>query len=165
MNLVFRQHKFVNNIVYIELITVALLVAAYVIFNSTLILAAFVFACALVFCSNDEDSVDYLAFFTSFSGIFVYRGRHMYFVMVALFMFRFLLRRKIYKSTFVYYMLIAIYSVAFCDLNAGITFAKLIGLILLFAIPVIAAVAPQINCRKFMDSSLYLNSMYCSSRN
>lgn len=138
-----------------EVLVIALIVLAYVVDVPVIILIGFALACLLVGFSNCEDSVYFLAFFTSFSGIFVYEGRHMFFVMVALFIIKFFLCNKISYKTIIYYLVIIVYSLLFCDVQGDFSFAKLIGLILLFAVPVVGAYADRINCETFMKHYIF----------
>ena len=89
-----------------ELFTIALFLISYVVNIGTLTLAAFALACLIVSFADYKKSVYYLAFFTSFAGIFVYSGRHMFFVMVSLFLFKSLLQSKVTIAAFVFYIVI-----------------------------------------------------------
>lgn len=143
------------NIKHAEMIVVAVLVFAFMTQINMLILIAFCVACALVIFSSDEDSINYVAFFTSFSGIFVYHEKHMYFVLVSLFILKFLVNKRIPQKTFAFYIIIAAYSLMFSNIDNGITFTNLMGILLLFAIPVIAAQANIIDCRKMMQHYIF----------
>lgn len=140
---------------FIELSVIALLLVAFVGNIQILILAAFSFASLLVLLSNKENSTYYFAFFTSFAGIFVYQGRHMFFVMAALFIIKYLFSGKINRTTFLYYLLIMGYSLMFRDIKGDFSFAKLIGIILLFTIPVVANYSNQINCVEFIRHYIF----------
>ena len=133
-----------------ELLIVGLLIMSFVVNIPLLTLIAFALACGLVFLSNYQNSTYYLAFFTSFSSIFVYNGRHMFFVMAALFMIKSLISNKINRNTFLFYLVIFSYSMLFSDFNGEFKFAKFIGLILLFVIPLIAYSSDKIDCHVFM---------------
>ncbi len=138
-----------------EVLVIALIVFAYVVDIPVIILIGFVLACLLVCFSSCEDSIYLLAFFTPFSGIFVYEGRHMFFVMVALFIIKFLLSGKIGYKTIMYYLIIVVYCLLFCDIQGDFSFAKLIGLILLFAIPVVGAYSDRINGKVFFGQYIF----------
>ena len=138
-----------------ELLIVALLLMAYAINIPFLILTSFALACFLVVFSKDQKSVYYLAFFTSFAGVFVYQGRHMFFVMVALFILKTLVKNRINRETVAFYFVILTYSILFSDVRSGFSFAKMIGLILLFAIPSIAELADKFDCRIFLQNYIF----------
>lgn len=135
---------------YIEFLTIVVLVLSYVVNIPLLTLAAFAFACLLVFFSDYEKSIYYIAFYASFAGIFVYNGKHMYFVMIALFIMKSLIAGKMHRYTLVYYLLIVSYSVLFSDFKGDYSFARILGTILLFAIPLVAFSSNEIDCRLFM---------------
>ena len=123
----------------IELLTIAMLVIAFLTNIQILILISFCAACFFVAISECQKSVCYLAFFTSFAGIFVYNGKHMFFVMAAIFILSFFARKKMNVGTICFYMLIAAYCLLFCDFDGAFSFAKVLSIILLFTIPVIAS--------------------------
>jgi len=133
-----------------ELLTVGLLVMSFVLNLSILTLLAFFLVCGLVSFSNHQKSIYYLAFFTSFAGIFVYNGRHMFFVIAALFIIKSFISNKIDRNTVLFYFVIVVYSLLFCDIQGVFSFAKLIGLILMFVIPLIAYSSDEIDCNVFM---------------
>lgn len=140
---------------YVELSLTLLLLVAFLADVQVLILAAFSIASLFIVLSSNEKSVYYLAFFTSFAGIFVYQERHLFFVMAALFIIKFLLSNKLDKITFVYYLIIVCYALAFKDTNGELSFAKVIGLILLFVIPVIANYSDRINCAELVQHYIF----------
>ncbi len=140
------------NCTMMEILVVAILLVAYLINIPLLILAAFSVACVLVLFSDCEKSIYYIAFFTSFSRIFTYQGRYMFFVVVALFIIKFIFFYKVQKKLLIFYLVIVLYSFLFCDKNAEISFAKLIGIILLLAISVIASFSHCIDGREFMKN-------------
>lgn len=143
------------NIKHNEIAIIATLLVAFLANIQILVLGAFGIACLLILFSSNEESIDYLAFFTSFAGILVYQGKHMYFVMVALFILRFLFLKKVPQKTYVLYALIVMYCYLFCDINSRISFANLIGLILLLAIPIIATMSSEIDCRKMIQHYIF----------
>ena len=134
-----------------ELLIIVLLVMSYVVNVPFLILASFVLACGFVVFSEYRKAIYYLAFFTSFAGIFVYNGRHMFFVMAALFVMKSLISSKINRATFFFYLAILAYSILFSDFQGEFSFAKIIGLILMFVIPLIAYSSDEIDCKVFMQ--------------
>ena len=138
-----------------ELFTIALFLISYVVNIGTLTLAAFALACLIVSFADYKKSLYYLAFFTSFAGIFVYSGRHMFFVIVGLFLVKSLLQSKVTLSAFGFYVVIVLYSLIFSDYQGEFKFAKIIGLILLFAIPVVAYASNKIDCRGFMQHYIF----------
>lgn len=138
-----------------ELLVIAFLVTSYIVRVPVLTLAAFVVACCLVLFSGYEKALYYLAFFTSFSGIFVYNGKHMFFVMAALVILKSLISNRIKRSTFLFYLAICIYSMLFCDYQRGFSFAQMIGIILLFVIPVVANSSGMIDCRVFIQHYIF----------
>ena len=144
-----KEHFFSDK--YKELLTIALLVMSYVANVPLLTLGAFAIACLFVVFSNYQTSVYYLAFFTSFAGIFVYNGKHMFFLMVALFILKSFAENRASKNTFVYYLVIIAYCLVFSDFQSSFSFANAIGLILLFAIPLIAYSSDRIDCNVFMQ--------------
>lgn len=143
------------DIKYAEIMVITMLVMAFLTNIQLLVLAAFGIACILILFSKEEETIDYLAFFTSFAGIFVYQGKHMYFVMVALFVIRFLISNRVPTSVFSFYVILVVYCFVFCDFENRISFVNLIGLILLFAIPIIAVQSKQIDCRKMMQHYIF----------
>ena len=134
-----------------ELLIIVLLVTSYAVNVPFLILVSFVLACGFVVFSEYRKAIYYLAFFTSFAGIIVYNGRHMFFVMAALFVMKSLISSKISRNTFFFYLVILTYSILFCDFQGEFSFAKIIGLILMFVIPLIAYSSDKIDCKVFMQ--------------
>ena len=155
MSIEISPEEKLKSIAYKELVIIALLFAAFVFNTPIIILAAFVAACFLVLTSSCEHSMYYLAFFTSFSGLFVYRGRHMFFVMAGIILIKFLLSNRVKKKTFLYYMGIISYSIVFCDINGEFSFAKLISIILLLVVPLIATSADKMNCNMFIKQYIF----------
>jgi len=148
-----KEHFFSDK--YKELLTIALLVISYVVNVPFLTLAAFALACLLVVFSNYQTSVYSLAFFTSFAGIFVYNGKHMFFVLVALFILKSFAKNRVSKNTLLFYLVIIAYCLLFSDFQGSFSFANTIGLILLFAIPLIAYSSDQIDCNVFMQHYIF----------
>lgn len=138
-----------------ELLVIVLLVASYIVNVPILTLATFLLACSLVVFSKFEMSIYHLAFFTSFASIFMYNGKHMFFVMVALFIFKAFLESRVSSKTCIFYILLLAYSAVFCDFHGEFSFAKVIGIVLLFAIPVIANFSDRIDCNAFMQHYIW----------
>lgn len=144
-----------KKMISVEIGVTLLLVSSYLINASFLTLISFVLVCALVIASRYRNSILYLAYFTSFASLFFYQGKHMYFVLVALFIIKALFTNNIKKSTLLYYLLITIYCMIFSDFNAEYSFAKIIGLVLLFAVPLIADYSDKIDCNEFMQHYIF----------
>lgn len=138
-----------------EIFTVILLVMSYIVNIPILTLAAFIIACGFVIFSKYQKSVYYLAFFTSFSGIFVFKGRHMFFLMAGLFILKSLVVNKINKNTLIFYLVIIAYCIVFSDIQGEYSFARIIGLILLFLIPLIASYSDKIDCSVFIQHYIF----------
>ena len=149
------ERKKITINVILELIVVLGLVYSYALNIPYLTLISFVFACILIVFSKYNDSIYFLAFFTSFAGIFVYNQKHMFFVMVALFILRSFIENRIRKSTIVFYVIIIAYSFLFCDFQGDFTFAKVIGLILLFAVPIIAYASSKFDCKILLQHYIF----------
>ena len=145
-----KEERRSRRIMGIELVVFGFLMLAFLMDVPELVLGVFVVACLLVVFASPKSAIRYLAFFTSFAGVFVYDEKHMFFVMVAIFIIKFLLTTKVNKQTIVYYLSIALYCLVFCDYEAEFKFAKILGIILLFAIPVIGSYAHKIDCADVM---------------
>lgn len=145
-----NKNNWLSKELYMDLLILAVLVMSYIINVPYMTLAAFVMACVLVMVSDYEKSVYHLAFFTSFARIFMYNGKYMYFVMIALFIIKSFINSRVGKNTLFFYLIIVIYSMLFRDVNSRISFAKMIGLILLFVTPLIAFSSDRIDCDVFM---------------
>lgn len=142
-------------IYYIELAIISLLLIAFLVNSQILILVSFLAAALVILFSNRQDSTYAFAFFTSFASIFVYQGRHMFFVLAALLIIKNLLYNKINRRTVCFYLIIICYSLLFCDIQGDFSFAKLIGIILLFTIPILANNTKYVDCRKFMQHYIF----------
>lgn len=142
-----------NKIVYTELAVLAMLLCAFIFDISILILVAFLAICGLILFSKKETSIYYLAFFTSFSSILVFRDRHMFFVLAGLFIIKSLTVIK--GNTIALYVIMLAYSFLFMDFNEALTFAKLIGLILLILIPIFATYSERIDCGKLIRHYIF----------
>ena len=144
-----------NRMMATEFAFVALLLISFWIDIPLLVLATFALGCCLVLFSSLEKSMYYLAFFTSFSCTFVYDGKHMFFVMVALFIIRYLFTQRLNRKTVLFYLLIIVYSLLFLDINDDLNFSRLIGPILLFAIPIVADASGRIDCKQFIHHYIF----------
>ena len=133
-----------------QIVLIFMLLVAFIYDIPILILATFIYICLLLLFSKIDNAFYYIAFITSFSGILVYSGKHLYFVIVALLILRTILSERFPQKTIVYYCFILTYCLAFADHNSEMTFADTIGLVLLFAIPVVTYNFNNINYRKFM---------------
>lgn len=139
------------NIRYAEIALVFLLMTAHVFNVQLLVLMVFGIACLFMLFSKDEETIDLLMFLTPFARLLMFQGKTLYFVMVGLFIFRFLLQQKVRKETFVFYVVLIMYCFVFCDLESKISFGNVAGLVFLFAIPVICELAKDLNYRKLMQ--------------
>lgn len=140
---------------FIESCIVALLMIAYLTNVSGLVFVSFCLICFLILISGYRESIYYLAFFTSFAGILVYQERHLYFVIIILFILKGLFGNKVKKDTFLYFVFILFYSLIFSDFGGNYSFAKIIGLVLFFAVPVIADSAADIDYNDFMRHYIF----------
>ena len=86
---------------------------------------------------------------------FSFCGKHMFFVMAALFILKSFFENKMSSNTLLFYIIIIAYSLLFSDFQGQFSFAKIIGLILLFVIPLIAYSSDKIDCNIFVQHYIF----------
>ena len=140
-----RKEKIDNAPLSFGLLILVLLFVAFVIDEPILIMVSFILACAIIMLLRCDNAIYFMSFLVPFSSTFVFMGRHLFFVLVALFILKSFLQRNLSFTTLVYYALLLSYSFAFSDFSAKYTFAKLMCLILLFAVPIMCFNADKIS--------------------
>lgn len=140
--LINKHIKFANNWktispLFIEVFCLFVLISSFVLNSNIGVLISIISIFFVSLFSRREQSIYHLAFFSSFSGIMVFEGKHVFFILAGLIILKEFLLGRINHVTAFFYALLITYGVLFCDFEGNFTFAKILAPTLLFLIPII----------------------------